>query len=212
MKLTKNLEVMLPDTRGVVISPWGRGNTKLGGEVITYSKEAVETCPGATEWCKEHCYARRIAGPVLDVYKANAGFVVPDLPTFEPRFDWEAHWNPIVRIHVSGDFDSVAYINSWIALCKDNPNTIFWAYTRSWRVEGLLPSLEILRALPNVQLFASVDRDTDLPPKGWRIAFIKGDSRAKGIVCPEELGTKENCQTCKYCWKGKRGNVIFLPH
>jgi hypothetical protein len=207
-KLTKQIEVMLPDTRGVVISRFGKGNTKIGPNVVTYSKVAVVACPGATDACKEFCYAKRIGGPVFEVYQQNtaAGAEVPGLP----------EGTAVVRIHVSGDFDSAAYAQRWGEIAKANPSCTFWAYTHSWRDASILPALEELRALPNVQLFASVDESSQLPPDGWRIAWIEGDARIEqrkiNLVCPEERGKKPNCEECGYCFTGKKGDVTFLRH
>lgn len=209
MKITdqnkSKLEVFLPDTRGVTISRFGKGNLKIGPNVVTYSKPAVISCPGATDWCKEHCYARRIDDPVYGVHVVNLAHKadVPDLP----------QGTQLVRIHVSGDFDSVIYIGRWIAIAKNNPTVRFWAYTRSWRVPELLPGLEQLRALPNVQLFASEDTSTDEPPpEGWRRAWIEDNPRKSGMVCPEERGRVENCEACGFCFEDLRKDVIFLKH
>ena len=172
-QLKKGITVFLPDTRGVEISRYGYGNLKLGFGVYTYSRIAGQreeqhggnplgTCPGSTPECERICYAKRIAGPVADLYRINSlSWDVPPIPEDAK----------ILRIHVSGDFDSVAYINNWIARLKERPDVTVWAYTRSWRVVGLLPALETLRVLPNVQLFASMDSShTDVPPTGWRRA------------------------------------------
>jgi len=209
MKITNEsrskLEVFLPDTRGVTISRWGKGNLKIGPNVVTYSKIADVTCPGATSWCREHCYAKRIGEPVASVHLTNTelGCLVPELPI----------GTRLVRMHVSGDFDTVQYIQRWTQLAAWNLGVTFWAYTRSWRVPELLPDLEKLRAMPNVQLFASMDESTkDEPPAGWRKAWIEGDPRAKGLVCPEERGKVENCEECGHCFKPRRPDVIFLRH
>jgi hypothetical protein len=148
----------------------------------------------------------------------------------------------IIRIHVSGDFDTCEYICDWIAMATNNPEVRFFGYTRSWRVPELLYDLIRLRNLPNVQLFASMDKTMEqLPKPGWRRAWLEDDHRAatnpfgKGpitlellqdvniqntrtedgetaYVCPEETGRKPNCQSCRYCIDGKRGDVIFLIH
>jgi len=36
-----------------------------------------------------------------------------------------------VRIHDSGDFYSIDYLNKWIQIAKDNKDVIFYAYTKS---------------------------------------------------------------------------------
>jgi ferredoxin len=238
----QELTVYLPDTRGVTISRWGCGNLKLGMDgVYTYSRlpgNGGGTCPGATEECERICYAKRITmdSPVWDVWARN---------TYTGRVSIEHPLPPdakIVRIHVSGDFDTTIYIGAWIAFVKQHPDVRFFSYTRSWRVSGLLFALEQLRALPNVQLFASMDKSMDeLPPPGWRRAWLEDDLRAisgggpgaeqglefylgEGVhnftamdgqsvyVCPEETGRKPNCQTCGYCVSGRRGDLVFLLH
>lgn len=219
----RELEVYLPDTRGVSISRWGKGNLKLGPNVFTYSKlpgrpEDGGTCPGAGE-CLEYCYSLRIRATtplVWQVYRMNTdnGPSLPILPD-------EA---ALVRLHVTGDFDTVPYIEAWIKLIAEHPQVRFWGYTRSWRVPLLRPVLERLRALPNVQLFASIDRTSqDAPSAIWRRAYValpgfepeRSNAIVRGrmaYICPEELGRKPNCETCNYCILGKHGDVIFLQH
>lgn len=180
MEIKNPLVVYLPDTRGVRQSRFGRGNLKIGPTVYTYSKLPGHpaklalgmdpetdgysfnhgTCPGATEECQRICYARRVVEEkdvVNHMWVTNGIFNddVPPLPE-DAR---------LVRVHVSGDFDTVAYIANWYHRLAERPDVTCWAYTRSWRVPELLAALERLRALPNVQLFASMDKSTpELPP------------------------------------------------
>jgi hypothetical protein len=236
------IEVYLPDTRGVKLARFGSGNRKIGFGVFTYSRlpghpaerhishlgldtlaNPNGTCPGSTVMCEAVCYAKRIRdehGPVASVHEVNSiTDQVPPIPDAAR----------LLRIHVSGDFDTVAYIEQWIERLTERPEVVTWAYTRSWRVPALLPSLERLRALPNVQLFASMDRShADLPPDGWRRAWINGDART-GLVnadthnavtfdkissytCPEETGRKKDCVECGYCFLGQLNDVTFLEH
>lgn len=257
MKITddakrKFLTVHIPDTRGVTVSRFGRGNLKIGMDgVYTYSRlpgdpkhaalgmpprpdwryeDVKGTCPGATEECQAICYAARPVtekGAVYDMWKRNSER--EDVPQELPA---DAK---IVRIHVSGDFTSPEYIQGWFTLVQRHPHVRFFGYTRSWRVPELLPHLRILRLLPNIQLFASMDPSTEeLPPAGWRRAWIAEDPReyewgqdmkareecrtlkvfdgAFTYLCPEETGHKPNCESCRYCIDGKRGDVTFLRH
>ena len=116
------------------------------------------------------------------------------------------------RIHAAGDFYSVAYIQAWQAIAEALPNISFFAYTRSWNVPTLLPALEVLRALPNVQLFASLDDSMPDAPEGWRIAYMEGDTRHKGMVCLEQVGKKPDCASCGYCFIKQAGHVEFIKH
>jgi hypothetical protein len=230
-QLKKGITVYLPDTRAVEISQYGYGNLKIGMGVFTYSRLAgnhMGTCPGSTSECESICYAKRIAGPVRDLYVRNS--LTSDVPPIPEQAK-------VLRIHVSGDFDTLEYIENWITRLTERPDVTAWAYTRSWRVASLLPALERLRALPNVQLFASMDSShTDVPPTGWRRAWIDGDTRAgqplatlahadesvkrnqvtfdstPSLVCPEETKHKANCLECGYCFEGRRNDVTFLRH
>ncbi len=237
MKLTEGTVVYLPDMRDVTVSRYGKGNVKIGPDVFTYSRiagryELLGTCPGSTPECEEICYAKRIRGDVKAKYYENSYSEVPPIPE-EAR---------LLRIHVSGDFDSPLYIGNWFERLRVRADVTAWAYTRSWRVPSLLSSLEHLRSLPNVQLFASMDVSAeDMPPPGWRIAWIDGDPRAgrvhgtaahevpsvrrfaefelqytasntKALICPEETKSVKDCQECGFCFDGKRNDVIFLRH
>lgn len=177
------------------------GNTKLGKQVSTINREAGATCPGESKFC-EGCYAKHgsfIRFGIQAQY-AQSTIQVP------------MKLRPICRIHASGDFDTVGYIRDAVKWVEENPDTLFWAYTRSWNVARLLPDLEILRALPNMQLFASVDKFMPDTPAGWRVAYIQGDSRYKGMTCLEQTGKMKNCIDCTYCFRKKAGNVGFILH
>ncbi len=239
---THNLVVHLPDTRGITISHYGKGNAKIGADVFTYSRlagqyELLGTCPGSTPECEEICYAKRIKGIVSEIYRQNSR--TDDVPTIPDECQ-------LLRIHVSGDFNTPAYISNWVDRLTARPDVTAWAYTRSWRVPHLLANLEQLRDLPNMQLFASMDVSTvEMPPAGWRIAWIDGDPRAgrvravsahendstligedgfidfdlqytqtgtKAVICPEETGTARDCIDCGFCMVGQRNDVIFLKH
>ena len=257
----KFLTVYVPDTRGVTVSRYGKGNLKIGmNGVYTYSRLpgmvkqpalgvagtvsgiyghlVAGTCPGATEECQSICYAARPVaeqGMVFTMWQRNS--VRDDVPEIPEDCK-------ILRIHVSGDFNSVEYILNWIKRLNERPDVRAFAYTRSWRVPELLPHLETMRAVcGNMQLFASMDKSTtELPPSGWRRAWIADDDRIKAvpnvrtpdlrwidteesdwhatltgrpdiaIVCPEETGKKLNCEQCRFCIDGTKHDVVFLKH
>lgn len=207
---TKQLIVYLPDTRGVTVSRYGKGNMKIGPGVYTYSRlpgERRGTCPGASPHCEAVCYAKRVSGPVRSIWELNShDDAVPPIPEDAT----------LLRLHISGDFDTVPYIMNWYLRLVGRPDVTCWAYTRSWRVPSLLPALETLRSLPNMQLFASMDKSIpEAPPAGWRVSWIEGDERADAAVsylCPEQSGNKVNCQNCRYCFDGQKHDVTFREH
>ena len=219
------LVTFLVEDRSSKISDWGLGNSKIGPGIYTYSKlpgRVAGSCPGSSGECELICYAKRLIKnkPVWSMWEKNTerGDELPPLPADAT----------IVRIHVSGDFDTVGYIQSWIDLATNRPDVVFFGYTRSWRVPELLPKLEEFGALQNVHLWASMDKTIkELPPKHWRKAWIEGDERltkeegrktlttiegVKAIVCPEEAGLVKDCETCGYCFEKTKGDLVFLEH
>ena len=119
------------------------------------------------------------------------------------------------RLHVVGDFYSLAYIEKWRLIIKSCPDIQFYGYTRSWRDPELLPALEELRRFPNVQLHASLDwTHKDTPSSDWRLTSIAGT----GIPCSYEAKKVDSCMQCGRCftpqkyghtsWKLKYGTCV----
>ena len=190
------------------------GNSKVG-KVRTFSLPAYATCPGASAWCLKNCYAARIERLRPNCHTAySRNLTLSLLPdTFVSNMvESLPEDTPLVRIHVGGDFYCQDYIQAWEEICRARPWTRFWSYTRSWTLNRMLPSLERLRDLPNIQLFASTDPDMPLPPNGWRKAYINKDFRAEGIHCPHQQGKAGSCLSCGYCFKDRLGDVIFTVH
>jgi len=190
------------------------GNTKVG-RVWTFSLPSFVTCPGASVWCRQHCYAarfERLRGNCRLAYVRNLAL------SLEPeRFVTEVLGSlpedaPFVRVHVGGDYYSQEYAAGWESICRARPSTSFWAYTRSWCLSTLRPALENLRALENVQVFASTDPDMPAPPETWRAAFIDIDPRANGMPCRHQQGEVASCLECGYCFNEHSGNVVFKVH
>ena len=195
------------------------GNDKLGKGISVINRPAgiAFTCPGESKFCIE-CYAKKGNFKRYNIQLKYQTEIIK-LPKKIRKF---------FRIHVSGDYDTVEYINDIIQLVTSEPDTYFWGYTRSWIIPELLPALEALGSLPNMQLFASCDETMPLPPTDWRIAGIQGDDRITGLVCPFEQCSAQcpdncshnkrtnhvpklpDCKTCKYCFIKQKGNVLFV--
>jgi len=214
------------------------GNSKLGRTVGAWSLPAgaAHTCPGETATCKALCYAK--AGFFrmprnIDILQKNK-----DLAESENFAAWitakiSSMCVNVVRVHVSGDFYSPDYIRKWVEVAQNLKNVQFYAYTRSWRVEELLIPLLKLGAVPNMQLWWSMDRDDSAAPyiAGIRRAYLAVDDAdaaaapkdadlifrdntktvlKKGnsvMVCPAEngvqLATTMTCAKCRFCWSDR---------
>ena len=206
-----------------------QGNAKLGEGIYTFSLPAVATCPGASPSCRKECYALR--GRFLFLRRAYQRYLAASQEEgFSARMVGEIRrrWAGCVRIHVSGDFYSAAYVRKWAAVARACPGTRFFAYTRSWRRADIAGALEELSGCPNVRLWYSCDRDTgtpahvprrvklawmqtgadDIPPRAdlvfrvHRLRRTVAKRVALALVCPVENGAtghRTDCGRCRLC-------------
>jgi hypothetical protein len=94
------------------------------------------TCPSASA-CAPLCYARqgtyRFPG-VLAAHERNLMMILDDLPGWERRMEEELNHPRFrgnhVRIHDSGDFLSLEYLDAWLRIMRYVPATSFYAYTK----------------------------------------------------------------------------------
>jgi hypothetical protein len=206
------------------------GNGHLGPLFHGFTIPARITCPGATRSCLLVCYALDFLFLYVKQnrlkYEANLARA-QDTDRFAADMIAEIRWKLVkfLRIHVGGDFFSIAYIRAWIRIARSCKRTTFLFYTRSWRVPEFRPALIELAALPNVCAFWSEDRDSGpsnfpvgrrcflmiepadatLVPPGVLVFRHHTRLPAKWIhgswVCPKEQGTHSTvtCSTCQRC-------------
>jgi hypothetical protein len=130
---------------------FGNGNAKLN-KTATFSLPAGFTCPGALKCL---AFANRETGLLKDGSQTEFRCFAASQETFLTNVR-VSRWNnfealrkagsvaamaalldkylpPVfkVRIHVSGDFFSLDYLDAWIEVAKKNPQTKFYAYTKA---------------------------------------------------------------------------------
>jgi hypothetical protein len=132
---------------------FGKGNAKLGKKVVTFSLPAGHSCPFALDCLSKsdketgkitdgketifRCFAAsseavyknvRISRwhnfELLKTAKNTENITNLILQSLPKKCD-------IVRIHVSGDFFNMSYLQAWVNVAKLLPNTLFYAYTKS---------------------------------------------------------------------------------
>lgn len=206
-----------------------KGNQKLG-PIPNFSLPAIITCPGKTALCAKVCYANKGPSRIQSgtTWLKNFKRVRKEKKALLEIVRYCKAYRPkAFRVHVSGDFYSAAYVKAWIKVAKRCPNTVFFAYTRSWRVDKLRHDLETLKALPNVRLWASYDKFTGPAPINWKSAFMAMNDLEKppsladlvfrvsrknitkwlfgSPVCPVENGTQKgkeiDCFQCGICFR-----------
>lgn len=147
---------------------FSNGNSKLAPNIFTFSLPAGYACPGAFNCksqavktkdgfrlkdgpnCQFRCFAaldealkpnvRNQRWHNFNLLKGKSmAAMVKLICESLPRPTWKHY----VRLHVSGDFFSQNYFDAWMAVARLNPDTTFYAYTKSlpfWILrKGMIP-------------------------------------------------------------------------
>lgn len=170
-----------------------------GAPIYTLTLEERATCPRAcAAW--GFCYGngmqaaeRIVAGPALE---SALWLELLELQAAHPR-------GFLVRLHVLGDFYSLAYVDLWRRALIAFPALHCFGFTARECEIG-----DAVRAL------AAAD---------WRRFAIRtsgasGDRRASriasddpAVTCPAQLGKTDCCATCALCWQSDV-SIAFLRH
>lgn len=220
-----------------------RGNSKIGKNIWQFSIPAGKTCPGKSFLCNDRCYAQKGMFQFSNVKESlERRLEASKRDDFVSQIIKEIIRKNInvVRIHVAGDYYSAAYVKKWHEIVKACANTIFFTYTRSWRIPDINKELRRLAKCKNCRMWYSADMETGYPkiiPKNIRIAYMSVNTtdipaqkckivfRDYGIrdkpqkkinfvqVCPPENGvnTDFTCEKCKICWRDETSKLLSLP-
>jgi ferredoxin len=216
------------------VSP--NGKTATIANAFGLPSGAAYSCPGATKFCEEICYA----GKIETVYKsvsallirnydqlknATRGEMVDLLAEMVAAFVRDCDKRgaeKLFRIHWDGDFFSPVYVTAWHAVIAANPEVQFWAYTRVPTAATYLHA----QKLSNLALYFSGDRDNvavarHLGARGIRVAYVgrtfdDAKTALPGAVrCPENNGALplisakgSACARCGLCVHGRK-DVLF---
>ena len=98
------------------------------------TKTGKITCPFAKD-CVKYCYAQKGAyawSPAQN--KHNQNYLETKKDSFIDIIQDEINRKrkiTHVRVHSSGDYYSPKYLNKWVKLARNNPDTIYYSYTKS---------------------------------------------------------------------------------
>lgn len=175
----------------------------------SFNLPALLSCPYKTIACEAYCYAlkgRFKYKPVQAMYLDN--FLASKCDCFVEAMSWEIRRlrTLTIRIHASGDFYSKKYFDKWVQISKENPKTVFYAYTRNWTLD--------LNNLPmNMIMYYSIDHTTvKINETAQRYAkvidmdktnLIHLETYKDGRIC-----NSDDCASCQYCFE-TGGNVYF---
>jgi hypothetical protein len=189
-----------------------RGNSKIEKALI-WNLPAGITCPGATELCKQVCYANDSAVRFPNVVPGSRAhhLELAKSPDFLKNMSQKLKNArlPRMRIHESGDFFNQKYLDTWTELIGQDSNRTFWAYTKSHKLDFT----EALK-LKNLHLRYSVDCTTKFYPKQDLPHAAVSEVRKDFFVCPstQAKGHTVKCmKDCLYCTDNRKP-LTFRPH
>ena len=230
----KTMESLAPIKPQDTALPLGleKGNGKTGScgkafdRILVWNLPPVITCPGMSEWCKSNCYNADDRCDIfpIDRWCENLWWVINDKSSLKNRILSQLSEcetiSIAVRIHSSGDFYSKEYINFWIDIIQNNPNILFWAYTRSWAVQELTEDILKLGSLDNISLILSWDKTMQKPLEGFpkSIVFDSNEeiiyalTKEGGTVCPEQYNLISGCADCGLCINKSKKDIYFILH
>lgn len=183
------------------------GNSKLGGDVLSFDLPAVKTCPNC-KFCTKGCYAKRTERfpAVHDKHVTNFLITKHSPMKFLQLIGGQLCKckQNIVRIHSSGDFYSQEYLDLWELIARNFPSISFYGYTKT---RGFFDFTKI-DELFNINIIDSI-----LPNGGVNfgsLEYCKTMSYIYNIpICPAYLG-KQCMVDCDICLKCK--HVLFVQH
>ena len=114
----------------------------------------------------------------------------------------------LCRIHASGDFFNIEYIEMWKRIAINNKACVFWSYTKNKDAESAFD------AIPNCNIVASL-----IPNIGKNYGTCKyimdayAFLKSMGIpvyICRCGIDDKQHCINCTGCSKYKY--VLFIEH
>ena len=195
-------------------------NSKLGNgrKIITKGKwkgmplyqlslEEYATCPPCNHI--EDCYTNNM--PFAHRFKHGLMLQVKLAKELKGLF---SKYNKIaIRLHVSGDFFSVAYVNFWEKQLELYPGLYIFGYTARIK-DKIYETLHGLNCKYPDRFIVrySVDRGYNSVRRFHRYAVTQ-DFNGVSIVCPEQIDKTDSCVTCGLCFNSNfKKSIKFLSH
>jgi len=183
-----------------------RGRWK-GMPIYTLTLEERRTCPASCpHW--DDCYGNNM--PFAHRFKHGAALVgrlERELKELQKRYPKGF----AVRLHVLGDFYSVAYVERWASWLEQFPALHIWGYTaRLPRVDPIGDAVESLRTNPALGARFRI-RFSGGGRANLALSADPAEWDTPGFACPEQTGRLPSCGACGLCWESPL-NVRFVSH
>lgn len=205
------------------------GNSKLGKNVWTFSTLPSNKVFHVNIGTKENpqyidilgtcvcncqgCYAQTGFYNMPSTLKANAikTYLVWNELDFVKRAiiaQIKAEKIDLCRIHASGDFFSVEYVNVWKDICNECGTCVFWTYTKNTQAEKAFDSIAncnvVKSIIPNIGMNYG---HCDYIMTVYNVLKASGKSVH---ICKCGIDKNQHCNTCKGCSENEY--VLFIEH
>lgn len=207
----------LATARGESVLKSGHNSRKIGAviqkgkwkgyPVFTLTLEERATCPRSCQHWLD-CYGNKMNWPTRWMTDAD---LIPaierSLNTISQNCD-----NFVVRLHVLGDFYSVAYLNCWRSWLKKFPGLHVYGYT-AWQLDTEIGAAVVMMARDSWDRFAVRTSNGKTDTRTTRTLYEPDLAGVVdgAIVCPAQTVQSECCATCALCWQTQRP-IAFLNH
>lgn len=178
-----------------------------GYPVFTLTLEERATCPRACAHYR-NCYGNKMNWPTRFMADRSLipklGRELSDLSKCIHKF--------VVRLHVLGDFFSVAYVRMWGQWLDEFPGLHVYGYT-AWQPQTAIGREVAALAENRWDRFSVRTSNGSGILRSTRTVYDATASGTveDGIVCPAQTGKTECCGTCGLCWQTQR-RIVFLAH
>ena len=201
-------QVKDPSTVGRLLQPASsNGKLSKGQKVISKGKwkgmplyslslEERKTCPSTCQQWRT-CYGNNM--PFANRIDHTGDTFLKELTQEIATLSQRHPSGFVCRLHVLGDFYSVAYTNFWAKLLTKYPELRIFGYTHRDKTSRIGSAIQKLNEA------GAWIRWSDAG--GEMSANVEGE----GITCPEQTGKTASCMTCGLCWSTTLP-INFLGH
>ena len=188
-------------------------NAKIGDNVSILNLPPIKTCVNCAT-CSKSCYAMFRYGFPSVKARWDSNLKLTKSSSFVDKASIELKYkgSNIVRFHESGDFYNMAYINKCYKLAKQNPNIMFYGYTKN--IEALklnkLQNVNIIYSLIKTELGYVRNYGTkeycDYLHDNYNVLICPHDKtwKASGKKCMVDCTECLNCQSVCFVEHGRK--------
>jgi hypothetical protein len=173
-----------------------------GMAMYTLTLVERETCTRACEHYLD-CYMNNVA--YAHRFKANQA-LMDRMEKQLPDMARKHNKGFVIRLHIGGDFYSVAYVLWWKKMLETYPNMRIYGYSRWHPDTAIGKALELLRRKHHDRFKLRFSNLTSDP-----LSANGEDMTSEGITCPVQTNKTTSCGTCGLCWTSKK-QIRFLTH